>query len=129
MAVFPSVQWFDAVRAVFNSDESFQGGGGGACNALVGALQGQRDERSRRRIIEQPVQYRQQAQVQAQCAQALEPGLRVYKGKDDLPRVMNGLGVAIVSTPKGVMTDRKARASGQAQTQFRPLRCALPAWV
>ena len=41
-----------------------------------------------------------------------KPGLRVYKGKDDLPRVMNGLGVAIVSTPKGVMTDRKARASG-----------------
>ena len=40
------------------------------------------------------------------------PGLRVYKGKDELPRVMNGLGVAIVSTPKGVMTDRKARATG-----------------
>jgi small subunit ribosomal protein S8 len=40
-----------------------------------------------------------------------KPGLRVYKGKDSLPRVMNGLGVAIVSTPKGVMTDRKARAS------------------
>lgn len=40
-----------------------------------------------------------------------KPGLRVYRGKDDLPRVMNGLGVAIVSTPKGVMTDRKARAS------------------
>ena len=39
------------------------------------------------------------------------PGLRVYKGKDDLPKVLNGLGVAIVSTPKGVMTDRKARAS------------------
>ena len=39
------------------------------------------------------------------------PGLRVYKGKDDLPRVMNGLGVAIVSTPRGVMTDRRARAS------------------
>ncbi|MDO8347451.1 MAG: 30S ribosomal protein S8 [Rugosibacter sp.] len=38
------------------------------------------------------------------------PGLRVYKGKDDLPRVMDGLGIAIVSTPKGVMTDRKARA-------------------
>jgi small subunit ribosomal protein S8 len=38
------------------------------------------------------------------------PGLRVYRGKDDLPRVMNGLGIAIVSTPKGVMTDRKARA-------------------
>jgi small subunit ribosomal protein S8 len=40
-----------------------------------------------------------------------KPGLRVYKGKDDLPRVMNGLGVAIVSTPKGVMTDRRARAA------------------
>jgi small subunit ribosomal protein S8 len=40
------------------------------------------------------------------------PGLRVYKGRDDLPRIMNGLGVAIVSTSKGVMTDRKARATG-----------------
>ena len=40
-----------------------------------------------------------------------KPGLRVYTGKDELPRVMNGLGVAIISTPKGVMTDRKARAS------------------
>ncbi len=40
------------------------------------------------------------------------PGLRVYKGRDELPNVMNGLGVAIVSTPKGVMTDRKARATG-----------------
>lgn len=40
------------------------------------------------------------------------PGLRVYKGKGDIPNVMNGLGVAIVSTPRGVMTDRKARATG-----------------
>ncbi|OMG56474.1 30S ribosomal protein S8 [Azonexus hydrophilus] len=40
-----------------------------------------------------------------------KPGLRIYKGAEDIPRVMNGLGVAIVSTPKGVMTDRKARAS------------------
>jgi small subunit ribosomal protein S8 len=40
-----------------------------------------------------------------------KPGLRVYKGKDDLPRVMNGLGIAIVSTPQGVMTDRRARAT------------------
>ena len=39
-----------------------------------------------------------------------KPGLRVYKGANDLPRVMNGLGIAIVSTPKGVMTDSKARA-------------------
>jgi len=40
------------------------------------------------------------------------PGLRVYKGRQSLPTVMNGLGVAIVTTPRGVMTDRKARASG-----------------
>jgi len=40
------------------------------------------------------------------------PGLRVYKGRDSIPQVMNGLGVAIVTTPKGVMTDRKARATG-----------------
>ncbi|MDR3353033.1 MAG: 30S ribosomal protein S8 [Zoogloeaceae bacterium] len=38
------------------------------------------------------------------------PGLRIYRGAGDIPRVMNGLGIAIVSTPKGVMTDRKARA-------------------
>lgn len=41
-----------------------------------------------------------------------KPGLRIYRGRDALPQVMNGLGVAIVTTPKGVMTDRKARATG-----------------
>jgi small subunit ribosomal protein S8 len=40
------------------------------------------------------------------------PGLRIYKGREELPKVMNGLGVAIVSTSRGVMTDRKARATG-----------------
>ena len=40
------------------------------------------------------------------------PGLRVYKGREDIPQVQNGLGVAIVTTPQGVMTDRKARAAG-----------------
>lgn len=40
------------------------------------------------------------------------PGLRIYKPSRDIPRVMNGLGIAIVSTSKGVMTDRKARADG-----------------
>jgi small subunit ribosomal protein S8 len=41
-----------------------------------------------------------------------KPGLRVYRGKGDIPTVMNGLGVTIISTPQGVMTDRKARATG-----------------
>ena len=41
-----------------------------------------------------------------------KPGLRVYKGHDSLPKVMNGLGIAILSTSHGVMTDNKARATG-----------------
>jgi small subunit ribosomal protein S8 len=40
------------------------------------------------------------------------PGLRVYRGRHDIPQVQNGLGVAIVTTPQGVMTDRKARQAG-----------------
>jgi len=42
-----------------------------------------------------------------------KPALRVYKGKDELPKVLGGLGVAIISTPSGVVSDRKARAAGQ----------------
>lgn len=41
------------------------------------------------------------------------PGLRIYKNKDELPKVLNGLGVAIISTSAGVMTDKKARAEGR----------------
>jgi len=42
-----------------------------------------------------------------------KPGLRIYKNKDELPRVMGGLGVAIISTSRGIMSDRAARAAGQ----------------
>jgi small subunit ribosomal protein S8 len=41
------------------------------------------------------------------------PGLRIYRGKNDLPKVLGGMGTVIVSTPQGVMTDRQARAMGQ----------------
>ena len=41
-----------------------------------------------------------------------KPGLRVYAGKDELPKVLGGLGVAIISTSKGIMTDKKARNEG-----------------
>jgi small subunit ribosomal protein S8 len=41
------------------------------------------------------------------------PGLRIYRGKEDLPKVMGGLGMAIISTSKGVMSDRAARAAGE----------------
>jgi small subunit ribosomal protein S8 len=42
-----------------------------------------------------------------------KPGLRIYRGKEELPKVLGGMGVVIVSTPKGVMTDRQARSIGQ----------------
>jgi small subunit ribosomal protein S8 len=40
------------------------------------------------------------------------PGLRIYRGKDELPKILGGMGTVIVSTPQGVMTDRQARAAG-----------------
>jgi small subunit ribosomal protein S8 len=47
-----------------------------------------------------------------QIKRVSRPGLRAYRGKDELPKVMGGLGISIVSTSKGVMTDRAARAAG-----------------
>lgn len=41
-----------------------------------------------------------------------KPGLRIYRGRDELPRVRNGLGIAIISTSRGLMTDREGRESG-----------------
>jgi small subunit ribosomal protein S8 len=52
------------------------------------------------------------APVIERIERASRPGLRVYRGKDDLPRVLGGLGVAIVSTSAGVMSDAKAREKG-----------------
>lgn len=50
--------------------------------------------------------------VIASIKRVSRPGIRTYKGKDELPQVDSGLGVAIISTPAGVMTDRAARAAG-----------------
>ncbi|MDH4125988.1 MAG: 30S ribosomal protein S8 [Gammaproteobacteria bacterium] len=50
--------------------------------------------------------------VIAHIARSSRPGLRIYRGKDDLPKVLGGLGVAIVSTSAGVMSDRQAREKG-----------------
>jgi small subunit ribosomal protein S8 len=41
------------------------------------------------------------------------PGLRQYRGKNDLPKIQNGLGIAVISTSKGIMTDAAARAAGE----------------
>jgi small subunit ribosomal protein S8 len=62
--------------------------------------------------LEISLKYYAGAPVIEKIERVSRPGLRIYRGRDDLPKVMNGLGVAIVSTSKGVMTDRKARANG-----------------
>jgi small subunit ribosomal protein S8 len=59
------------------------------------------------------LKYHQGKPVIERLDRASRPGLRQYRGKADLPKVLGGLGVVIVSTPKGVMTDRDARRSGQ----------------
>ncbi len=58
------------------------------------------------------LKYFQGVPVIEKIQRASRPGLRVYKGKDNLPRVLGGLGVAIVSTSAGVMSDRQAREKG-----------------
>ncbi len=58
------------------------------------------------------LKYYQGQPVIEQIKRVSRPGLRAYRGASDLPRVNNGLGVAIVSTSNGVMTDRAARAAG-----------------
>ncbi|MDO4997752.1 MAG: 30S ribosomal protein S8 [Neisseria sp.] len=63
-------------------------------------------------VLEIQLKYYAGRPVIEQIKRVSRPGLRVYKGSDEIPSVMNGLGVAIVSTSKGVMTDRKARAAG-----------------
>jgi small subunit ribosomal protein S8 len=58
------------------------------------------------------LKYYQNKSVIENIERVSRPGLRVYRSKDKLPRVLNGLGIAVVSTPKGVMSDRKARTLG-----------------
>lgn len=61
--------------------------------------------------LEVALKYYAGAPVIERIERVSKPGLRIYKSCGEIPRVMNGLGIAIVSTPKGVMTDRKARAA------------------
>lgn len=62
--------------------------------------------------LEITLKYFQGKPVVESIQRVSRPGLRIYKRKDELPKVMGGLGVAIVSTSKGVMTDRVARQAG-----------------
>lgn len=63
-------------------------------------------------VLKIQLKYFEGKPVIAMIKRVSRPGLRIYKGKDELPTVNNGLGVAIVSTSQGVMTDRAARAAG-----------------
>ena len=63
-------------------------------------------------VLEIALRYHAGRPVIERIERVSSPGLRIYRGKDEIPNVMNGLGIAIVSTSKGVMTDRKARATG-----------------
>ena len=62
--------------------------------------------------LEITLKYFQGKPVVESIQRVSRPGLRIYKRKDDLPKVMGGLGVAVISTSKGVMTDRAARQAG-----------------
>lgn len=63
-------------------------------------------------VLEVGLKYYADRPVIEKIQRVSRPGLRIYKGSKDIPKVMNGLGIAIVSTSKGLMTDRKARANG-----------------
>jgi small subunit ribosomal protein S8 len=65
--------------------------------------------KSETRSLEIGLKYYAGSPVIEKLERISRPGLRIYKGSKDLPKVMNGLGIAIVSTSRGVMTDRKAR--------------------
>jgi small subunit ribosomal protein S8 len=70
------------------------------------------DESGKKPELELSLKYYSGRPVIEKIERVSRPGLRIYKGAQDIPRVMNGLGVAIMSTPQGVMTDRKARKTG-----------------
>lgn len=59
--------------------------------------------------IEVILKYNNRKPAVADVKRISKPGLRIYKGSNNLPKVLNGLGIAIISTPKGVLTDRAAR--------------------
>jgi small subunit ribosomal protein S8 len=63
--------------------------------------------------LEITLKYMQGKGVIETLTRASRPGLRQYRGKDDLPKILNGLGTAVISTSQGIMTDTTARAAGQ----------------
>lgn len=64
------------------------------------------------REIKVSLKYQNRMPVLTDVKRVSKPGLRVYKGVKQLPRVLNGLGIAVISTPKGLMTDKIAKKEG-----------------
>ncbi|MCW5588917.1 MAG: 30S ribosomal protein S8 [Legionellales bacterium] len=73
----------------------------------------QQEEQDGKPVLTLELRYFQGRPVIVKLKRVSRPGLRIYKGKNDIPKVLNGLGTAIMSTSKGVMTDREARSLGQ----------------
>lgn len=68
-------------------------------------------EDNKQNILKIQLKYRDGSSAITGLKRISKPGLRVYKASDELPRVFNGLGTAVISTSKGLMTDKEARAS------------------
>lgn len=70
------------------------------------------EERDGKSALVITLKYHEGTPVIREIRRASRPGLRMYRGRDELPKIMGGLGISIVSTSAGVMTDRAARAAG-----------------
>nr|WP_136252689.1 30S ribosomal protein S8 [Ningiella ruwaisensis] len=77
-----------------------------------GYIEGFNVEEGTKPVLEVKLKYFEGKKVIDTIERVSRPGLRIYKKKDELPKVLGGLGIAIVSTSKGVMTDRAARKAG-----------------
>jgi len=71
------------------------------------------DENGNKPLLNIDLKYYQGKPVIEEIKRVSRPGLRIYKSNDELPKIQNGLGIAIISTSKGVMTDSQARAANQ----------------
>ena len=71
------------------------------------------EEKDGKRQLVFRLKYYDEKPVITRIRRVSRPGLRIYRGVDDLPRVLNGMGIAVISTPQGVMSDREARAKRQ----------------
>ena len=92
----------------------------GLKNAIAGVLKDEGyitdfsvDEADGKPVLTVELKYHEGRPVIEKLQRASRPGLRLYKGKNALPSVQGGLGVAIISTSRGVMSDRQARAAGE----------------